>query len=119
MRRGAVPPSNQEWLENLTAWQPGVEGRGIYTGTVDGYQNLVFEISASNVKLVEYNSNNGQLWVFDLNDGFKIRGHTIGSNQFVNDMMSAAGIENQNAGGSSNMESLERSDISFKIVPAE
>lgn len=79
---------------------------------------MVFEISATQVKLVEYNSENGQVWVFDLDVGFKVRGHTIPSNQFINDMMSAAGIENYTASGVLNTETMGRSDVSFKIVPA-
>lgn len=119
MIRGAVPPSNQEWLENLPTWHDGVEGLGIYTGSINGYQNLVFSIAGDKIKIAEYDSGGWKLWSFDLEQGFVGLEHSGAANDYINAMMQGAGIEGYTADSARNVRSLSRNDVAFKIVPAE
>lgn len=119
---GAIPPG-QKWLNRLPVIDTNtlVEGFGVFTGTVNGVNNLLFSLSQENDQwnlLVYRNENNQGHWRFNVQTNEFEIDMTTGTN-WQNGIIEQGGLEGVVvAAAAGALELVDKGEIGFRLNPA-
>ena len=108
------PPSPEEWIDNLSVWQVGDIGVGIYDGIVNNVDCPVVVIDEEQLH-VAITRNAENIWHYDRTTG-EFETVVRGSAQWSSSIIEAAGISLE-AGPGIALENLSRGDVAFKLLP--
>lgn len=122
MSGGAISPG-QKWLNRLPVASPSnlIVGRGIFTGTVNGVENLVVDILVENsqysLRVLRDGDNTGH-WAYDANSNdFYV--NLRPSDTWSDKVIIAAGLEGVvTVAGAPLVSEIVRSDVIYKLLPS-
>lgn len=115
--RGATPQRGEVWLNSLPVFDESqhLNQYGLFTGVVNGVENLVIKITQTNLIIFSNLTSNGH-WCFNKEKGTIELSMKPGSNWSVQ-IKTQAGIVGKE-GSIEGIAGVDTVDIKFKLLPA-